>query len=73
VVKNDFKDITGKAIQGWGSGKTYYVSGNTFSNVTTTLDISNPGSGSKISAGSTGLTDALAAFKKIYGLDISSK
>ena len=38
VVRNQFHDLAENAVQAWGSGKVYYISGNTFSTVGTPVD-----------------------------------
>mgnify|MGYP000045943235 CR=1 FL=1 len=47
----EIANLTGNAIEGWGSGKRYYVAGNSFANIgDSAVDISNAGSGSVISS-----------------------
>jgi hypothetical protein len=70
VLQNDFHDISGNAIQGWGSGKRYYVAGNSFASVGERVGIDIPGSGSRISEDDAALEDGFAAFEALYGLDI---
>lgn len=72
VLRNTFQSISDTAISSWGSGKRYYVTGNTFTAVGTPVDISGSESGSIISEGEEGLADAFNAFQAIYGIDISS-
>jgi hypothetical protein len=72
VLKNSFRTISDTAVQSWGSGKRYYVTGNAFTSVGTAVDVSPAEPGSILAEGDEGLADAFAAFTAIYGLDIST-
>jgi len=71
ALRNTIHDVTDTGVQAWGSGKLYYVSGNTFTNVTLPVEIDNSEPGSVISEGDEGLAEAYAAFLAVYGIDIS--
>jgi hypothetical protein len=72
VVRNQFHDIGQNGVQGWGSGKRYYVSGNSFASVATPISIDNADSRSVIDEGDAGLAQAFDAFFQIYGIDIAN-
>src|SRR5678816_656708 len=66
-IRNTFHDIPGAAIQGWGSGKRYYVAGNSFTSVGARISIDNADPASVISEGDAGLQAANDAFFTVYG------
>ena len=71
VIRNEIRNIPGDGIQAWGTGKTYHVSGNTFTNVDDPVDIDQAEEGSFIDEGEEGLSEVFDAFFSIYGIDIS--
>jgi hypothetical protein len=71
VLRNQFHDIAGNGVEAWGSGKRYFVAGNTFASVSTPIDIDPAGSGSRISVDGAALADGLTAFETAYGIDIT--
>jgi hypothetical protein len=70
VLRNRFHDIPGRGVEAWGAGKRYFVAGNTFTSVSTPVDITLPGTGSRISVDTSALADGLAAFELTYGISI---
>ena len=69
VLRNRFHD-TGQGVQAWGSGKRYFVAGNSFERVASPIEIDLAGAGSRISEDGAALEDGLAAFQETYGIDI---
>ena len=59
-----------RASKAGAPGKRYFVTGNTFTAVGTALEIDPREAGSIVSEASDGLTEAIAAFEAIYGVDI---
>lgn len=72
IIRNEFKNITNTAVEGWGSGKQHYVSGNTFGSVKTPIDLSNVAQSSLVEEGNAQVAQAYAAYQAVYGIDISS-
>ena len=64
AVNNDFHDLDG-GIEAWGSGKHYYIAGNTFATVSADMDLSDA------DQLDTEVQTAYDAFFTIYGIDIS--
>jgi len=72
VLRNTFRNISDTAVQSWGTGKRYFITGNTFESVALPVDVDPAEPGSTVSAAEDGLTAAFAAFQSVYGIDISA-
>jgi hypothetical protein len=71
ALRNTFHDISDASVQAWGSGKRYFVAGNVFDGLGTSVEIDEADATSVISEGDEGLDAGFAAFLEAYGLDIS--
>ncbi|MDD9941667.1 MAG: right-handed parallel beta-helix repeat-containing protein [Myxococcales bacterium] len=70
VLRNEFQGITGAAIQGWGTGKRYFVAGNRFTNVGTDVAVDPIPAGSEVSTDDAALGAGMDAFEATYRADI---
>jgi len=70
VLGNDFHDITENGVQGWSSGKTYFIASNTFMTVGTNIEVDPISAESSVSEDETAFEAGAAAFEAIYGIDI---
>jgi hypothetical protein len=70
VLRNELSDIAGNAIQGWGSGKRYFIAGNEFRSVGTPLEVDPISADSEVSPDDAALEAGFSAFEAAYGIDI---
>ncbi|MEM6994355.1 MAG: right-handed parallel beta-helix repeat-containing protein [Myxococcota bacterium] len=69
VTRNDISSVT-TGIEGWGSGKRYFVAGNAFAGGDSAIEIDNEGPGSILSPDDTDIDAVFAAFEAVYGIAI---